>query len=309
MRTGIYQIRNKLNGKVYVGRSVNVEKRLSDHRSALRTGSHYSEHMQSAWIKYGEESFEFNVIEECDEKLLPARESHWIRELHAVDPDRGYNLKDEDGTGSWRLSEEALRNLRETMSKPEVREKIGARQRELHNDPEWKVAYLERVRSDEFRDKHRLFGEDNPFWGRSHSEETREIISQASSGERSGMWGRTHSEESREKISEKNKKFYQENPEKRIKSEETRRRMSEARKALWASKTPEERAEAARQRASGVKNREQSEETRRKKSESMKRTLAARRELCNHPAGVVYSECKEEGTNGQGKEHDEGNCG
>jgi len=309
MSTGIYQIRNRLNGKVYIGRSVNVEKRLSDHRSALRTGRHYSEHMQSAWIKYGEESFELNVIEECDEKLLPTRESHWIRELQAIDPAQGYNLKDEDGAGSWRLSEEALKNLRERMADPTVRAKISAHQRELHNDPEWKARFLERVHADEFRDKYRRFGEDNPFWGHQHSDETRSRISQTSSGDGNGMWGRTHSEESREKISEKNKKFYQENPEKRVKSEETRRRMSEARKVLWASKTPEERAEAGRRRGAGTKNREQSEETRKKKSESMKRAAAAKRESCNGPVGVVYSECKEEGTNGQAEEHYEGNRG
>jgi group I intron endonuclease len=62
MNTGIYQILNKVNGKSYVGSAVNIKKRWAVHRHTLRNNKN-SPHLQKAWNKYGEESFEFNVLE------------------------------------------------------------------------------------------------------------------------------------------------------------------------------------------------------------------------------------------------------
>lgn len=43
---GVYKIENKRNGKVYIGSSENVEKRLSEHLSNLLRGTHHCKEMQ-----------------------------------------------------------------------------------------------------------------------------------------------------------------------------------------------------------------------------------------------------------------------
>ena len=62
---GIYKITNKQRGKHYIGSSNNIYKRWWEHRKWLRLGNHANVHLQRAWIKYGEDSFTFEVIEKC----------------------------------------------------------------------------------------------------------------------------------------------------------------------------------------------------------------------------------------------------
>jgi group I intron endonuclease len=77
-KSGIYQIRNLVNGKRYVGSAVNIRARWASHRYYLRSGKHHSDHLQSAWNKYGEDSFEFSVVEFCAREELLAREQFHI---------------------------------------------------------------------------------------------------------------------------------------------------------------------------------------------------------------------------------------
>lgn len=81
MASGIYAIRNEVSGKMYVGSAIDIARRHAKHRYQLRTGKHPSKHLQASWDKYGEEVFEFAVLEECDSHLLIEREQHWIDEL------------------------------------------------------------------------------------------------------------------------------------------------------------------------------------------------------------------------------------
>ena len=111
MTSGVYQIRNLLDGKVYVGRSVTVEKRWSGHRTALRNGSHRNPHLQAAWLKYGEESFVFELLEEVPPDGLPVREGHYCNALCVFDPRRGYNLDVVDTSGGQTVSVESRRKM------------------------------------------------------------------------------------------------------------------------------------------------------------------------------------------------------
>lgn len=61
---GIYQIKNKTNNKIYVGSSLNIKRRFSDHRRLLKNNKHHSYKLQRAYNKYGESNFEFIVLEE-----------------------------------------------------------------------------------------------------------------------------------------------------------------------------------------------------------------------------------------------------
>ena len=76
--SGIYGIRNKTNGKMYVGQSVFIENRFKEHLRDLRKDNHYNAHLQRSFNKHFEESFETLILEVCKEEELPLKEQEWI---------------------------------------------------------------------------------------------------------------------------------------------------------------------------------------------------------------------------------------
>ena len=90
-KSGIYQIRNTKNGKVYIGLSKNLKGRFVKHIQRLRNGSHRNKHLLSAFNKDGEDSFVFEILEECEENSLSEREKHWISEKKSCNNKYGYN--------------------------------------------------------------------------------------------------------------------------------------------------------------------------------------------------------------------------
>lgn len=112
MDSGIYSILNKSNGKVYVGQAVKTNRRLSNHKSALRGNHHTNKHLQSSWNKYGEDAFEFNVLEYCSEKSLDCAEKWWIHHFSATNREKGYN-KEDGGNKNKHHSLESRRKMSE----------------------------------------------------------------------------------------------------------------------------------------------------------------------------------------------------
>lgn len=74
MKAGAYAIINKLNGKQYVGSSVDVARRFAVHRMKLRKGEHHSPALQRAWDLYGEDAFAFDVLARCPAGMCLAME-------------------------------------------------------------------------------------------------------------------------------------------------------------------------------------------------------------------------------------------
>lgn len=111
--TGIYSITNLCNDKRYIGSSARIKARFAEHRCSLRKGRHPNQHLQSAWSKYGENAFEFYVVE-ITEHLLE-REEQYILLYEADDRSKGYNLHSlpTDTT----KSEEHRRKISETWKK------------------------------------------------------------------------------------------------------------------------------------------------------------------------------------------------
>ena len=89
---GIYKIENKVNGKVYIGQSIDIDTRWYNHRNELNGNRHCNEHLQNAWNKYGEHSFEFIIIEECTLDNIDEREIYWIDYYNSMDTGYGYNM-------------------------------------------------------------------------------------------------------------------------------------------------------------------------------------------------------------------------
>jgi group I intron endonuclease len=86
MSTGVYKITNKLNGKVYIGSSTNLEQRKMDHFKPSTLVSHRSHLPLYQDIKcYGVENFNFEVIEYCKEDELVQREDFYLSKVQGSD--------------------------------------------------------------------------------------------------------------------------------------------------------------------------------------------------------------------------------
>jgi group I intron endonuclease len=127
MTTGVYVIENEVTGHVYVGSSMNVERRIRGHLSALQSGISPVQKLQEAWNSDGKSAFRTAVLEVAPAGDMLARaEQKWIDQY----ADRLYN-----GTLT------AARNPRETAAKVQVT---------ITLDPA-DVAYLDRLRGNEAR--------------------------------------------------------------------------------------------------------------------------------------------------------------
>jgi hypothetical protein len=60
---GIYRIRNKANGRVLVGSSLDLGGPLNSHRFRLSAGLHPNEALQKDWNEFGPDAFEFEIVE------------------------------------------------------------------------------------------------------------------------------------------------------------------------------------------------------------------------------------------------------
>lgn len=100
-KCGIYLIRNIINGKVYIGKSNNIYKRIVCHKSALtrKSKKHENEHFINAWHKYGAENFAYTIIEECKFDELKERELYWIDYYNCLDRNYGYNFRYDSESG------------------------------------------------------------------------------------------------------------------------------------------------------------------------------------------------------------------
>lgn len=97
---GVYQIKNIVDGKIYVGSSIDIQRRFKEHRDGLSRGIHPNNHLQNAWNMYGESSFEFSVLEEVfDSDILRSREKYYIDLLDCTNRNVGYNFLDNPNIG------------------------------------------------------------------------------------------------------------------------------------------------------------------------------------------------------------------
>ncbi len=77
--SGIYNIRNKISNKIYIGSTINIYKREQQHKNLLNKNNHKNKILQNAFNKYGKENFQFEIIEYLDDKeKLIEREQNWI---------------------------------------------------------------------------------------------------------------------------------------------------------------------------------------------------------------------------------------
>ena len=89
---GIYGIRNNSNSKIYIGSSVNIEKRWRRHKLELKNKTHSNKYLEKAYYKYGESVFDFILLEVCTKEILLDREMYYIEHYKSLEKEFGYNL-------------------------------------------------------------------------------------------------------------------------------------------------------------------------------------------------------------------------
>lgn len=90
--SGVYKIENTLNGKLYIGSSLDVMRRWRSHVSLLNRGTHYSIHLQNAWNKYGQKSFSFKVLSKVSEGKILLKIEQWHLDYYKPFGSLGYNV-------------------------------------------------------------------------------------------------------------------------------------------------------------------------------------------------------------------------
>lgn len=90
---GIYKITNLKNNKGYIGQSTDIKTRWKNHKFELKNNIHHNEHLQSSFNKYGEDAFEFRILERTDKENLDDAEAYWINYFDTTNPEKGYNLR------------------------------------------------------------------------------------------------------------------------------------------------------------------------------------------------------------------------
>lgn len=95
MTAGIYTIKNKLNEKIYIGRTINYEDRRKGHLYLLRQGKHGNHSLQKDFDNYGESAFEIELIDTVEAfnlSLLKFMEAGYL-DLYRMDCIT-YNIRD-----------------------------------------------------------------------------------------------------------------------------------------------------------------------------------------------------------------------
>lgn len=187
---GIYKITNNVNGKVYIGQSINIKARWKDHINALNRNDSHSVLLQRAWNKYGQDNFSFEILELCSEDVLDEVETRYIEAYDSIN--KGYNIES-GGNENKRLSEETKEKIRN--------------------------AHLGKSMSEESRRKmsESRTGKNNGMYGKRHSEESKKKMSESKKGKsgrpctdyqkecaRLANLGKKLSEDTKRKISEAN---------------------------------------------------------------------------------------------------------
>ena len=88
---GVYKIINMVNGKIYVGSSVDIYNRWYHHKRDLNNNMHGNVYLQNAWNKYGGNNFDFVIIEECEPVYQFEREQFYLNSFSPFD-NNGYNI-------------------------------------------------------------------------------------------------------------------------------------------------------------------------------------------------------------------------
>ena len=224
-KSGVYCIKNIVNGKLYIGASKNIGQRFSKHKSDLRKGKHGNIYLQRAYDKYKIENFVFKAILICEPFDLNKYEKLLIGLYDSSNKEKGYNL-DLGGNIDICRSPETILKIKMALTGKKLSLEHRKRLRESHIGVNCGVDHYLCGKKMSAETKRKLseshMGEKNHFYGKHFSEEHKENLSKSHIGKKM-------SEESKLKMSNSRKG--------RVLSNETRKKLSISHKGLIKSET------------------------------------------------------------------------
>jgi group I intron endonuclease len=230
MQGVVYKLTNKINGKSYIGQSLNLAKRLRDHKYNAKHlyPSNAKQPIVLAIREFGFENFEVEVLFTSEDfkdktelkKALYEKEIFFIEKYDTVN--NGYNVtKGGAGMRGYKQSAENIERVRKMnlgkKHSEEFRKRAGIRAKAYWSNPKNRERLSKRM-AGENNPMYgvRLIGALNHNYGKPMSEDTKRKLSDAKRGRKMPP----PSEETRRKLSEAHKG--------KPKSEEHKKKLSEA---------------------------------------------------------------------------------
>ena len=186
---GIYIIKFD-NGSSYIGRSVNIPKRIRGHKHRLKNKIHKNLFLQNVYNKCGK--FVWEILEECEYNTHGSNEKKWIKllspNLNMTEGGDGGEILNERGKEIMKskniYNEEYRKKMSEKMKSikltpeqlKERGRKISEARKKLYSDPETKKRLIEQSKiqqSDGYKKQKR--GSDSPNAKRVINIETKEV--------------------------------------------------------------------------------------------------------------------------------------
>lgn len=131
---GIYKFESKKTHKVYIGQSVNINKRKWEHLNNPSNNSLIDKRLK----EYGEEAFDFEILELCKPEELDEKEKYWINYYDSYK--NGYNLT-KGGRAQYgenninaKLAEEQVLKIIELLKNSKLSEKEIAHKFNVHRN-------------------------------------------------------------------------------------------------------------------------------------------------------------------------------
>jgi len=106
---GIYKITNLVDGKQYIGQSINIEQRRCSHYSMLDKNKHPNLHLQRAYNLLGKENFMFDIVLFCEKEELTRYEQAVVNFSKNI---YNFRLECTDSNKGIKFSAESLERMR-----------------------------------------------------------------------------------------------------------------------------------------------------------------------------------------------------
>jgi group I intron endonuclease len=203
---GIYCIEHVASGRKYYGSSGNITRRFRSHQSNLAKGKHHNIQLQRAYAKYGAREFVYSVVEEMSSNT---RADLLVREQYYLDTNiGGYNMAPANGGDTITNHPDRDRIIQQTKtSHANAMQQMGPEQRKAvygkpgASNPNYRnggvthkicpLCNITRIQANyktcaKCRDR---CGNKNPFFNKTHSLETKNIIREKMAGENSWIKG------------------------------------------------------------------------------------------------------------------------
>ena len=187
----IYQVRNKLNGMIYIGKHMTNDKDDDYIGSGIR--------IRRAIEKYGIENFEKTILFECESAdEMNAKEAEIVNE-DFIARDDVYNIK-LGGDGGWDEINRQHKNIGfQYANQHHLNNKCGQcyiAANRIKSDPAYAEEFANKIKAGQARaraehpEKFDMHGEKNPMFGRKHSVSSKKKMSESHKGSRNSMSSR-----------------------------------------------------------------------------------------------------------------------